>query len=152
MPAGRATGTGRGLRTRLAIAFGITAIVVLTLAFGSVITGSLALLTDTAHALVDASGLLVALVAAVLLLRRPSSRRSWGFLRIEVIAALGQATLLLVVGAYAAIEGVPRLFEPPKSPPPSCSSSASSGSSRTSRRSPCSPRADGRISTCARPS
>src|SRR5699024_12279084 len=34
------------------------------------------------------------------------------FRRIEVIAALGQATLLLVVGTYAAIEGVRRLFEP----------------------------------------
>ena len=53
-------------RTRLAIAFAITSVIVLAQAIGSVVTGSLALLTDTAHALVDASGLLVALIAATL--------------------------------------------------------------------------------------
>ena len=103
-------------RTRLWIAFGITATIVVAQAVGAVITGSLALLTDTAHALVDASGLLVALVAATLMLRPADSTRTWGFRRIEVIAALAQSTLLLVVGIYAAIEGVRRLFEPPDVP------------------------------------
>ncbi|WP_096907643.1 cation diffusion facilitator family transporter [Dietzia sp. WMMA184] len=102
----------RGMRRRLLIAFSITAIIVVAQAVGSVITGSLALLTDTAHALADASGLLVAVIAATMMLRPPSSKRTWGFARIEVIAALGQAVLLIVVGSYAAIEGVRRLFEP----------------------------------------
>ncbi|MEH6821942.1 cation diffusion facilitator family transporter [Dietzia psychralcaliphila] len=102
----------RGTRRRLLIAFGITAIIVVAQAVGSVVTGSLALLTDTAHALADASGLLVAVIAATMMLRPPSSKRTWGFARIEVIAALGQAVLLIVVGSYAAIEGVRRLFEP----------------------------------------
>lgn len=106
----------RGLRNRLLIAFGITALIVLAQAVGSVITGSLALLTDTAHALSDASGLLVAVIAATMMLRPPSSTRTWGFARIEVIAALGQAALLLVVGTYAAVEGVRRLFEPTQVP------------------------------------
>ncbi|MGI9589484.1 MAG: cation diffusion facilitator family transporter [Dietzia maris] len=100
------------MRRRLLIAFSITAIIVVAQAVGSVITGSLALLTDTAHALADASGLLVAVIAATMMLRPPSSKRTWGFARIEVIAALGQAVLLIVVGSYAAIEGVRRLFEP----------------------------------------
>lgn len=103
-------------RRKLWIAFGITATIVAAQAVGSVITGSLALLTDTAHAITDASGLLVALIAATLMLRPPTSKRTWGFRRIEVIAALGQATLLLVVGFYTAIEGVRRLFEPPEVP------------------------------------
>ena len=103
-------------RVRLGIAFGLTATMVVAQAVGSVLTGSLALLTDTAHALADASGLLVALIAATLVLRPPTSKRTWGFRRIEVIAALGQATLLLGVGVYAAIEGVRRLFEPPDIP------------------------------------
>ena len=80
-------------RIRLAIAFGLTALIVLAQAVGSVVTGSLALLTDTAHALVDASGLLVALIAATMLLRPASPTRTWGFARIEVLAALAQATL-----------------------------------------------------------
>ncbi len=103
-------------RRTLAIAFAITMAIVFAQAFGAWLTGSLALLTDTAHALTDASGLLVALVAGTLMLRPASSRRTWGFRRIEVLAALGQATLLLGVGAYAAIEGVRRLFEPPEVP------------------------------------
>lgn len=103
-------------RARLWIAFSLTSVIVVAQAVGSVITGSLALLTDTAHALTDASGLLVALIAATLMLRPASSTRTWGFRRIEVIAALGQASLLLVVGAYAAFEGIRRLFAPPEVP------------------------------------
>lgn len=103
-------------RKKLWAAFGITATIVIAQAVGSVVTGSLALLTDTAHAIADASGLLVALVAATLMLKPPSSKRTWGFRRIEVLAALGQATLLVVVGLYAAIEGIRRLFDPPEVP------------------------------------
>ncbi|OCG76027.1 cation diffusion facilitator family transporter [Microbacterium sediminis] len=103
-------------RRKLWTAFGITAFIVVAQAVGSIVTGSLALLTDTAHALTDASGLLVALVAATLMLRPATSTRTWGFRRIEVMAALGQATLLLGVGLYTAIEGVKRLFEPPEVP------------------------------------
>lgn len=103
-------------RTRLAIAFGITAVIVVAQAVGSVVTGSLALLTDTAHALVDASGLLVALIAATMLLRPASSARTWGFARIEVLAALAQATLLVVVGTYTAVEGIARMMDPPEVP------------------------------------
>lgn len=103
-------------RARLWIAFSITAIIVIAQAVGALLTGSLALLTDTAHAAADASGLLVALVAATLMLRPATSRRTWGFRRIEVIAALGQSTLLIVVGIYAAIEGIRRLLEPPAVP------------------------------------
>ena len=50
------------------------------------------------------------------MLRPPTAKRPWGFRRIEVIAALGQATLLLGIGVYAAIEGVRRLIEPPEVP------------------------------------
>lgn len=111
-----AAAPSRGLRNRLLIAFGVTALIVVAQAIGSVLTGSLALLTDTAHALADSTGLLVAVVAATMMLRPPSSKRTWGFARIEVIAALGQACLLVVVGVYAAVEGVRRLVEPAEVP------------------------------------
>ena len=115
-PGAGETGQPGDFRRRLWVAFSITATIVVAQAVGSVITGSLALLTDTAHAVADASGLLVALIAATLMLKPANSRRTWGFRRIEVIAALGQAVLLLAVGIYAAIEGVRRLFEPPEVP------------------------------------
>lgn len=103
-------------RRRLAVAFGITATILVAQAVGAVLTGSLALLTDTAHMLTDATGLAVALVAASLALRPATKRRTWGFRRVEVLAALAQAALLLAVGAYAAVEGVRRLLEPPEVP------------------------------------
>lgn len=110
------TGGPADSRQRLWLAFGITATIVVAQAVGSVVTGSLALLTDTAHAAADASGLLIAVLAATLMMRPESPERTWGFRRIEVIAALGQAALLIAVGTYAAIEGVRRLFEPPEVP------------------------------------
>lgn len=115
-PAASGTGHPGDFRKKLWIAFSITATIVVAQAIGSVITGSLALLTDTAHAITDAVGLLVALIAGTLMLKPANSKRTWGFRRIEVIAALGQSALLLVVGTYAAIEGIRRLFEPPEVP------------------------------------
>ena len=66
---------GRG---RLAIAFGITASVLVAELVGAWLTGSLALLTDAAHMVTDAVGLLVALTAATLVRRPPTARRTAG--------------------------------------------------------------------------
>lgn len=111
------SGQSPDFRKKLWIAFSITAVIVVVQLVGTIVTGSLALLTDTVHALTDASGLLVALIAATLMLKPPTPQRTWGFRRIEVIAALGQATLLLVIGVYASIEGIRRLMDPPDVPP-----------------------------------
>lgn len=106
----------KDFRGRLWIAFSLTAVIVAAQAIGAVVTGSLALLTDTAHAVADASGLLVALIAATLMRKPAGPKHTWGFRRIEVIAALGQAVLLVAVGVYAAVEAVRRLVEPPEIP------------------------------------
>ncbi len=103
-------------RNRLAIALGLTSIIVIAQLIGSIITGSLALLTDTAHAVVDASGLVVALIAASMMRRPAGPRRTWGYARMEAIAALAQSALLIGVGSYAVIEGVQRLIHPPEVP------------------------------------
>ncbi|AQP47877.1 cation transporter [Tessaracoccus aquimaris] len=103
-------------RRRLGLVVAITGVIVVAQFVGSIITGSLALLTDTVHAVTDLSGLIVALIAATLMLRPANDRRTWGFRRIEVMAALGQAALLLGVGVYAVIEGVQRLVSPPEVP------------------------------------
>jgi cobalt-zinc-cadmium efflux system protein len=103
-------------RGRLAVAFGITCTVLVAQAVGAVLTGSLALLVDTAHMLTDAAGLAMALVAANLVRRPSTSRRTWGFRRAEVLGALAQSAVLLAVGVYVLIEGVQRLFTPPEVP------------------------------------
>ena len=106
-----------GDRRRLAIAFAITATILLAQVVGAVLTGSLALLVDSAHMLTDAAGLALALFAAHLSLRPATSRRTWGYRRAEVIAALGQSAVLLAVGVYVVVEGVQRLWAPPEIAP-----------------------------------
>ena len=99
-------------RTRLAIAFGITATILIAEVIGAWWTNSLALLVDAGHMLTDASGLLMALIAASLTLRPPTPERTWGYRRAEVLAAGAQSAILLAVGIYAFIEGARRLFDP----------------------------------------
>lgn len=103
-------------RTRLAIALGLTSVIVIAQLIGSILTGSLALLTDTAHAVVDASGLVVALVAANMMTKPAGPGRTWGYARMEAIAALAQSALLIGVGLYAVVEGVHRLISPAEVP------------------------------------
>ncbi|WP_115727168.1 cation diffusion facilitator family transporter [Actinomyces culturomici] len=111
--AGHSHGAGAS-HTRLIVAFAITCGIVIAQLLGSWITGSLALLTDTAHAIVDASGLALALAASTIARRPATGARTWGLRRIEVIAALAQSILLIVVGVYTAVEGIARLADPPE--------------------------------------
>jgi len=106
-----ATGSNRA---RLAIAFAITASVLIAEVVGALVTGSLALLVDAGHMLTDAGGLLIALLAATAMTRPPTAKRTWGWARTEILAAGGQAAVLLAVGIYAFVEGVQRLLAPPE--------------------------------------
>lgn len=99
-------------RARLAVALGIAASILALEVAGSILTGSLALLVDAGHVLVDSLGLVIALVAATLMARPASPRRTWGWLRAEVLAAGAQATILALVGVVAIVEGIRRLVEP----------------------------------------
>jgi cobalt-zinc-cadmium efflux system protein len=113
-------GGARGLeghRGPLAVAFAITAAILVAEVVGALITGSLALLVDAGHMLTDAGGLALALFAAHLSLRPPTSHPTWGFRRAEVLAALGQSAVLLAVGVYVLVEGIGRLWSPPEIPP-----------------------------------
>lgn len=99
-----AAGTGR-----LAIALGITLAVMVAELIGAWLTGSLALLTDAAHMVTDAVGLSIALGAAVASGSRPNDRRTWGLRRIEVVAALIQALLLMGVAVFVVVEAIGRI-------------------------------------------
>ena len=103
---------GESHQGRIAVALGITLIVFVFQIIGSILTGSLALLFDSAHVLTDAGGLAMALLAARLMVRPATSKRTWGFARAEVLAATAQAAVLLAVGLVVLVEGVQRLFNP----------------------------------------
>lgn len=99
-------------RGRLTGALIVTALVLLAEVVGAIISGSLALLADAGHMLVDSTGLVIALIAAHLMARPRSRQRTWGFVRAEVVAAALQSLLLLVICVTILWEAIGRLTEP----------------------------------------
>lgn len=75
-------------------------------------SGSLALLSDAAHMLSDGSSLALAAGAAWLARRPPSKRHSYGLARAEVMAALVNGLLLLVVLGFIVSEAIERVGTP----------------------------------------
>ena len=75
-------------------------------------SGSLALLSDAAHMLTDSSALGLAAGAAWLARRPPSSKHSYGLVRAEVLAALFNSLLMLVLIGYIVHEAIDRLGAP----------------------------------------
>jgi cation diffusion facilitator family transporter len=104
-----AHGHGASTRARLAVAFAIIAVVLVAEVVGAWLSGSLALLADAGHMASDAIGLLVALIASVWATRPATDRHTFGFRRLEVLAALFNGVLLTVVAVVVAIEAVSRL-------------------------------------------
>ena len=99
-----------------ALAFGL----VLTLGFAAIevgaglLSGSLALISDAAHMVVDSAGLLLALLAT-LVARRPSDlRRTYGYARVEVLVVPLHVLLMLGVAAYIMYEAIARLNGSPE--------------------------------------
>lgn len=81
-------------------------------AFYGVVAHSLALLADAGHNLGDVLGLAGAWLASSLGKRRPIGRYTFGLRRFSILAALGNAIVLLVVTGGIAWEGIRRLLDP----------------------------------------
>jgi len=92
----------------------ITVTVLVAEVIGALVSGSLALVADAGHMLTDVAGLTLAWVASMLAQRPVTLARTWGFRRAEVLAAAGQAAVLLAVGGFVLVEGIRRLFDPPE--------------------------------------
>jgi cobalt-zinc-cadmium efflux system protein len=75
-------------------------------------SGSLALLADAGHVASDSIGLLVALIASAIALRPATDRHTFGFQRLEVLAALANGVLLSIVAVTVAIEAIRRMLTP----------------------------------------
>ncbi len=79
---------------------------------GGFAANSMALLADAAHNAGDVLGLLLAWVAFVLGRRLPTARRTYGWGRSSILAALANAVVLLISVGAIAVEAVQRLFAP----------------------------------------
>ena len=99
-------------RRRLVLVLLVTATVVVVEAVGAWLSHSLALLADAGHMLTDAAGILIALSASLLATRPVSPRRTFGYHRAEILAAVFNALVLFGVCAYLAYAGTRRLVDP----------------------------------------
>jgi cobalt-zinc-cadmium efflux system protein len=111
---GAAHGTAAAAhRGRLAVVLALTAGVFVVEVVGALVSGSLALLADAAHMATDALGIGMALGAVSLAQRPATGRRTFGWQRIEVLAAVANGLLLIGVGAYVVVQAVRRIGDPP---------------------------------------
>ncbi|MEO6350056.1 MAG: cation diffusion facilitator family transporter [Candidatus Limnocylindrales bacterium] len=108
---GSAAAANRG---RLSIVFAITLTFFVTEVVGGVAANSLALLADAGHMFTDVAGIGLALGAIWFAGRPATGDRTFGYLRLEVLAAVVNAVLLFGVAGYVLFEAWRRLSEPPE--------------------------------------
>ena len=99
-------------RGRLKLVLAVTVLVIAVELVGAWLSGSLALLADAGHMVTDGAAVALALSASYVAGLPPTSRRTFGLHRAEILAALVNAVVLLVVCTYLAWSGVRRLLEP----------------------------------------
>ncbi len=93
-------------------AFALTTITLVVEAVGGWISGSLALLADAAHMLVDASALLFAWLGALFARRPADARRSFGYARLEVLVGYTNALTQVFLVAWIVYEAATRFLAP----------------------------------------
>ncbi|HEU0181383.1 MAG TPA: cation diffusion facilitator family transporter [Agromyces mariniharenae] len=97
-------------RTRIVVAIAIIGAFLVVQVVGGILSGSLALLADAGHMASDLIGLVVALVAAIVAARPATDRQTYGYRRAEVLGALVNGVILVVVAVSVAVSAVGRLM------------------------------------------
>ncbi|HZZ84542.1 MAG TPA: cation diffusion facilitator family transporter [Anaeromyxobacteraceae bacterium] len=96
----------------MAVSLGVATVIMLAEALGGWLSGSLALLSDAGHMLTDVAALGLALLAIVFGARPADPRRTYGFRRLEVLAAQINVATLFAITGWIAWEAVQRLRTP----------------------------------------
>lgn len=81
---------------------------------GGILSGSLALIADAGHMLTDAASIGLALAAMHFASRKASAERTFGFHRLEILAALVNALTLWLIAAWVVVEAFHRMQEVPE--------------------------------------
>ena len=100
-------------RRRLIWTLGVTLAVLVAEVVGGILAGSLALLADAAHMISDAAALALSLFALWFASRPATAERTFGFQRVEVLAALANGAALLVIAGLILAEAYRRALAPP---------------------------------------
>jgi len=105
---------GRGLSARrgLALTLGLTGVIMVVEIVGGIWANSLALLSDAGHMLTDLLALGMALFAVTVASRPATARRTYGYYRVEILAALNNGMILLVICVILFYEAWQRFTRP----------------------------------------
>ena len=102
----------RAVRRSLKIALFITAAFLVAEFLGALYTNSLALLADSGHMLTDVAALTLSLAASWFSTRRATPQKTYGFYRVEILAALLNGVFLVLIALYIFYEAYTRLLNP----------------------------------------
>lgn len=105
-------GDSANRRRKLLLAFALTVLVMVAEAVGGAWSGSLTLLADAGHMMVDALALLLAVVGAAMAARPADARRSYGYGRMEVLVGFVNALSQFVLVGWIVYQVVNRLLHP----------------------------------------
>jgi len=101
-----------GQRRRLAFVLVLAASYMCAEIVGGLLTGSLALLADAGHMLTDVAALSLSLFAIWLAQRPAGVEQTFGYHRVEIIAALANGVALIAVALFIVVEAIERLGNP----------------------------------------
>lgn len=101
-------------KRNLAIVFGLTSLYLIVEVVGGLLTKSLALLADAGHMLTDVAGVGLALLAIRFAERPATPERTYGYYRFEILAALTNAVVLILISLYILYEAYQRFIDPPE--------------------------------------
>jgi len=96
----------------LIVAIGANSLLLVVQVVVAVAVGSLALAADSLHNASDVVALVIALVGQILMTRPPNKRRTYGYGRAEVLAALVNSAVLLAITGWVVVEALGRLGDP----------------------------------------
>ncbi|HWE14882.1 MAG TPA: cation diffusion facilitator family transporter [Solirubrobacteraceae bacterium] len=100
-------------REALARALGLILAFMLVEVVAGILASSLALLSDAAHMLTDATALAVSLAAARLAVRPAAGAMTYGLGRVEILSAQANGVTLLVLSVVIVVDAIERLLSPP---------------------------------------
>jgi cobalt-zinc-cadmium efflux system protein len=103
---------GDGSGGKLVWVLAITAIFMVAEVVGGVLSNSLALLADAGHMFTDVAALGLSVFAMRLARRPPTAKRTFGLVRLEILAALINGAALIVISGFIFVEAFERLREP----------------------------------------
>lgn len=101
-------------RRRLGIVLALATVYMIAEAVGGWLANSLALLADAGHMLSDVAALALSMFAMWIAQRPPTAKRTYGYYRTEILAALANAATLVAISIFIFVEAYHRLREPPE--------------------------------------